>query len=165
MQTYLVHTRQPLRLVHDLGWRGALGFHGLMGGLILSALVHPLFYGLLLYHGLMGRLLTPSDSLVGQTCWILACINLAAGYLVSILVGIVSVRSRGRHGLARSAVFMPITWLLISLAAYRALTQLVRDPFLWEKTEHGSSFAAGSAAGVRLSASAPGNGRPADGTG
>ena len=60
---------------------------------------------------------------------------------------------------------MPVTWLLISLAAYRALIQLVRDPFLWEKTEHGSSFAAANAAGARLSAGAPGNGHPADGTG
>jgi glycosyltransferase XagB len=41
MQTYLVHTRQPWRLNAELGLRGALGFHGLMGALILSALVHP----------------------------------------------------------------------------------------------------------------------------
>ena len=165
MQTYLVHTRQPLRLVHDLGWRGALGFHALMGGLILSALVHPLFYALLLYHGLTGGLLARGDTAIGQACWALACLNLVAGYLVSILVGIVSVRGRARRGLARSALFMPVTWLLISLAAYRALIQLVRDPFLWEKTEHGSSFAAANAAGARLSAGAPGNGHPADGTG
>ena len=49
MQTYLVHTRAPRRLHAELGWRGSVGFHALMGGLILSALVHPLFYGLLVY--------------------------------------------------------------------------------------------------------------------
>ena len=43
LQTYLVHTRQPFRLTAELGLRGALGFHALMGALILSALVH-LFY-------------------------------------------------------------------------------------------------------------------------
>jgi hypothetical protein len=33
---------------------------------------------------------------------------------------------------------MPVLWLLMSAAAYRALYQLVRDPYLWEKTEHGA---------------------------
>ena len=31
---------------------------------------------------------------------------------------------------------MPLYWLLISLAAYRALGQLIAAPHLWEKTEH-----------------------------
>jgi len=34
---------------------------------------------------------------------------------------------------------MPLYWLLISLAAYRALLQLITRPFYWEKTEHGVS--------------------------
>jgi hypothetical protein len=31
---------------------------------------------------------------------------------------------------------MPLYWLLISFASYRAVWQLLRQPFLWEKTEH-----------------------------
>ena len=54
-----------------------------------------------------------------------------------ILVGALSVWRRGRRRLALSALFMPVIWLLMSAAAYRALWQLVRDPYLWEKTEHG----------------------------
>ena len=30
-------------------------------------------------------------------------------------------------------------WVLISVAAYRGLWQLIRDPFFWEKTQHGIS--------------------------
>lgn len=137
MQTYLVHTRRPWRLNAELGMRGALGFHALMGALILSALVHPLFYVLLACHALQGELLTPSDTTAGAIFWTVACINLAGGYVASILVGALSVWRRGRRGLALSAVLMPVIWLLMSVAAYRALYQLVRDPYLWEKTEHG----------------------------
>lgn len=37
----------------------------------------------------------------------------------------------------------PAYWLLISFASYRALLQLITNPFHWEKTEHGvSSFTA-----------------------
>ena len=92
MQTYLVHTRQPWRLNAELGLRGALGFHALMGALILSALVHPLFYVLVAYHVLHGELLTPSDTIAGAIFWTIACINLGAGYITSILVGASSCR-------------------------------------------------------------------------
>ena len=69
--------------------------------------------------------------------WAIALINLAFGYAVSILVGVISVWRRRRADLALHALLMPIYWLLISVAAYRALYQLARDPYLWEKTEHG----------------------------
>jgi glycosyltransferase XagB len=137
MKTYLVHTRQPWRLSAELGPRGAIGFHALMGGLILSALVHPLFYVLLVYHVLSGQLFAPADSVAGPVFWSIACVNLAVGYVSSILVGALSVWRRGRRSLALSALFMPICWLLVSAAAYRALYHLLRHPYLWEKTEHG----------------------------
>ena len=34
---------------------------------------------------------------------------------------------------------MPVYWLLISAAGYRALVQLFTRPHHWEKTEHGHS--------------------------
>ena len=137
IQTYLVHTRRPWRLNAELGWRGALGLHILMGGLILSALAHPWFYALLAYHVMSGQLFAPADSLAGAAVWTIACINLGAGYLISMLVGALSVWRRGRPGLVLSALLMPLTWLLISAAAYRALYQFATRPYLWEKTEHG----------------------------
>jgi hypothetical protein len=70
--------------------------------------------------------------------WATALVNLGAGYAISILVGMLSVWRRGRPGLAMFALFLPIYWFLISLAAYRALYQLARTPYLWEKTEHGA---------------------------
>jgi hypothetical protein len=137
MQTYLVHTRQPWRLNAELGVRGALGFHAVMGGLVLSALVHPLFYALLGWHAVSGRLLAPADSFAGTVLWTVAWINLAAGYLMSICVGALSAVRRGQPRLALSALLMPLCWLLVSAAAYRALYQLAKDPYFWEKTEHG----------------------------
>ena len=36
-------------------------------------------------------------------------------------------------------VLTPLHWLLLSLAAWRALYQLVFAPYVWEKTEHGQA--------------------------
>jgi len=46
---------------------------------------------------------------------------------------------RGWIDLSPFALLAPIYWLLISAAAYRALWQLVRNPWHWEKTPHGVS--------------------------
>jgi cellulose synthase/poly-beta-1,6-N-acetylglucosamine synthase-like glycosyltransferase len=140
MQTYLVHTRQPFQLTAELGGRGALGFHALMGALMISALVHPLFYMLLAYHAFAGELFAPADSAAGAVLWTVAWINLGAGYVASMLVGALSVWRRGRRYLAPSVLFMPVIWLLMSVAAYRALYQLIADPYRWEKTEHGNGL-------------------------
>ena len=138
MQTYLVHTRELRRLHRDLGLPASIGFHALMGGLIVSALVHPLFYLLLAAYWLSGELLAQAETTLGTVMWTIACINLALGYMVSILISVVSVWRRGRRGLAMFALLLPFYWLLISLAAYRAVYQFVRAPYLWEKTEHGA---------------------------
>jgi glycosyltransferase XagB len=137
MQTYLVHTRQPWRLGAELGLRGALGFHVLMGGLVVLALMHPLFYVALAYHVASGQLLAPAETPAGAAFWIVAWVNLAAGYLTSMAVGAACAWRRGQPGLMWAVLSMPLCWLLVSAAAYRALYQLARDPYLWEKTEHG----------------------------
>jgi hypothetical protein len=132
-----VHTRQPWRLGVELGLRGALGFHVLMGGLVFLALMHPLLYVALVHHAMSGQLLTAAETPAGTAFWVIAWVNLAAGYLISMVVGAACTWRRDQPGLIWSVLSMPLCWLLVSAAAYRALYQLATDPYLWEKTEHG----------------------------
>jgi glycosyltransferase XagB len=136
IQTYLVHTRHPAALWRDLGLVRTLGFHLYMGGLILSALVHPIFYVIVAADVLVGIQIFAFNETIGPMFFMVAIGNLLTGYTASIIVGIVSVRRRN-HKLTLSALMMPFYWLLISFAAYRALWQLYWDPFRWEKTPHG----------------------------
>ena len=136
VQTYLVHMRAPFRLARDLGVRGFLAFQILMGAQIVSALAHPLFMGVLaveLYRG--GAFLQP-ESVFGGLFWALALFNLGIGYLISILLGAVTVKARGVTGLTGAIFFMPVYWFLVSFAAYRAVWQFFTRPHHWEKTEH-----------------------------
>ena len=133
MQTYAVHMRDPQQLWHDLGaWR-FLGFQVTLGGMILSALVHPWFYAVTAYKLLAGQTIFPADN----TLWSLCCFNLAAGYLAGISLGLIAAwRSQGRVS-ALSAFLVPFYWLAISVASYRALHDLYMRPYHWEKTPHG----------------------------
>ena len=136
LQTFLVHTRNTARLRRDMGTWRYLGFQAVLGGAILSALIHPLFYLGLILEFLSGDLLSKPTDLFGNTLWHAALINLSCGYLAAILLAWVTLIRRGIPSLIFHTLTMPVYWLLISFAAYRAVFQLVWNPFLWEKTRH-----------------------------
>lgn len=139
MQTYIVVTRRPLAHVRELGLRRALGLHLVMGGMMLSALVHPLCLAWIGYQSVAGGIQSTGDS-VEAVLLAVAMLNLVLGYTSAMAAGAAAAWKRGWSRTAASALAMPLYWLLVSLAAYRALVQLVHAPHLWEKTEHGHSI-------------------------
>ena len=136
MQTYLVHMRNPWRTLRDLGWRQFAGLQVLMGGMILSAIVHPWFYVAIAADVAYGPQTILRDDALSRVVKVVTVTNLVLGYVSGVALGIVAMRGRGRQRLAAWALFMPFYWLLISLAAYRALFQLATSPYRWEKTQH-----------------------------
>jgi cellulose synthase/poly-beta-1,6-N-acetylglucosamine synthase-like glycosyltransferase len=133
MQTWLVHMRSPRRLVRELGLSGFVVFQLLVGGTVLAALVHSVFAAVLLGQFAMQFMNeAASGMLLGLHLPVLI-----AGYLVSAAVALVGLLRRRLFSCIWALLLMPIYWLLLSLAAWRALFQLVRDPYRWEKTEHG----------------------------
>ncbi|WP_170144341.1 glycosyltransferase family 2 protein [Dichotomicrobium thermohalophilum] len=139
MQTYAVHMRQPERLRAELGLGGFWAFQGLFAAVVISTLAHPLFYILLAYDSVHGGFMRQAESVLGLHFWAIATFNLIAGYGAAIVLGVVSLRARGVANLLPQILLIPVYWLCISVAAYRALYQLVADPFYWEKTQHGVS--------------------------
>ncbi len=113
-----------------------MGLHVLMGGMLLSAFVHPWFYVLAAYDAVGGTLFAPPEAVIGRSLWWLGLVNLVSGYLTGAALGAVAITRRGRKGLAPQVLLMPVYWLLISFAAYRAAWQFAIAPFFWEKTEH-----------------------------
>jgi glycosyltransferase XagB len=137
VQTWLVHMRVPSALWRELGPRGFLAFQIMVGGTVLSALAHPWFYVLAGLELAGGGLLARPESLFGWPFWLIAWFDLSAGYVASMGLGLLAVRRRGYRALLKQIPLMPLYWLLISAAAYRALWQFMTARFEWEKTEHG----------------------------
>jgi cellulose synthase/poly-beta-1,6-N-acetylglucosamine synthase-like glycosyltransferase len=137
MQTWLVHMRQPGRLLRELGPTGFLTFQLIVGGNALAALVHPLFMAALIYSVVSGAPMWRGDS---ATVAILAAVygtTVVIGYLTSAFLGWLGLARRGLRSTAWVLLLTPAHWLLLSLAAWRALYQLATAPYAWEKTEHG----------------------------
>ena len=136
MQTWLVHNRRPLRLLRELGLVRFVAFQAFVGGVVASALLHPVFLGVLAFEVANGELFNSAEATVDQALVAVAAFNLVAGYLVGIATAALAAGRRGLWRLFPSLVLMPAYWLLISAAAWRALVQLLRAPHLWEKTHH-----------------------------
>ena len=137
MQTWLVHMRHPVRLARELGVGGFLTFQLVVGGTVLSALVHPVFIAMFGYAVARNSVLPSGIDLASAALASLCGGALIAGYLTSATLGLLGLKRRKllRHGFV--LLLMPLHWLLLSVAAWRALWQLLRDPFRWEKTAHG----------------------------
>jgi glycosyltransferase XagB len=134
MQTLLVHTRAPRRLFTEVGWRGLLSMAVMLGGAVWSSLVNPLLWLVFVASCLCHRV---AASVPDRLALIAGLSLLAANILLAALA--LTGRSKARR-LADFcyALSYPAYWLLLSAAACRALWQLLRDPFRWEKTPHGA---------------------------
>ena len=137
MQTWLVHMRDPARVARELGFSGFLAFQLVVGGTVLSALVHPVFIAVAGYLAATNQLFDTAGSAFGAALLWLYLGALVSGYLTSAALGLIGLKRRGllRHGWV--LLLMPLHWLLLSVAAWRALYQLLFNPFHWEKTAHG----------------------------
>jgi cellulose synthase/poly-beta-1,6-N-acetylglucosamine synthase-like glycosyltransferase len=143
LQTFLVHVRSPRRTYRELGFKGMLGLVLFVGGTPVLAMLNPVFWGLTALWWLdrpsfVAELFPSALYYVGMACWIL-------GGLFLVYSGVANARVSGKPQLALAALVVPLYWAMMSLAALKALIQLVLQPSYWEKTTHG--LASGGAPG------------------
>jgi cellulose synthase/poly-beta-1,6-N-acetylglucosamine synthase-like glycosyltransferase len=154
MQTWRVHMREPRRLWRQAGPRGFLTLNIIVGGNVLTALAYPV-----LVIELAAYLLT---NITGGTSGLFFTGSLAPLHIATITAGFASTVAIGLMGLARRdrlrsgwvLALTPFYWGCLSIAAWRALWQLWRDPYRWEKTEHGLTRSGPSTAAPRAKATA-----------
>jgi cellulose synthase/poly-beta-1,6-N-acetylglucosamine synthase-like glycosyltransferase len=137
MQTWGVHMREPGRLWRQAGLRGFFALNVIIGGNVLTALAYPmLVIELAAYVVTAGAGIMPGWFLTGSLLP-LHIATFAAGLVSTVVVGLMGLARRGRLRTGWVLAATPFYWGCLSIAAWRALWQLWRDPYRWEKTEHG----------------------------
>jgi glycosyltransferase involved in cell wall biosynthesis len=134
MMTYAVHMRQPLALWRDLGGSGFLAVQCLFLGSVLGALTMPFLF--LMIGGMIGL------PVPGMTPEALRTAGTAMLWLegVNLLVWTAGIRARKHRGLLWVLPLLHVYFLLSSIAALKAMAELVTRPFFWDKTSHGISL-------------------------
>jgi hypothetical protein len=137
MQTWLVHTRYPIRSIQRLGIRKWAAAQLFMGGTILSFLTTPLLWMIFVYW-LISR--SPwLDYLFPEWVLYISLFNLIFGNALGIYLNMIAVFRRRYYKLIFYSLLNPLYWLLHSAAGYMAIWQLYANTFYWEKTRHGLS--------------------------
>ena len=135
MQTSLVHARQPLKLLKQIGWLRFLSFALLVGGTPLT------FLGVIPFYVLTALTLLVPGAVNPQVfpVWLLwiCLVNFVIGSSVMVYLSMMGPYKRGTFNLSLWALLNPVYWLLHSIAAYKGLWQLITRPHYWEKTDHG----------------------------
>jgi len=136
MQTWLVYSRNPIRLIRSIGLRNFLAFNFFIGGTPATALAAPLWIPFVFWLITRSHTIEP---LFPETTLYAALINLLLGNFFGIYLNMIAVFMRGNYDLLPYALANPLYWLMQSVAAYKAVGQLFTKPFYWEKTTHGIS--------------------------
>lgn len=137
MQTWLVHMRNPARLLRHAGVSGFLGFQLFVGGTFLTALLNPLMWAVFLYSVLFGSV--PYAGFLSAPSADFALLGLVAGNVLFTYLAMLGPYRRGWLDLTPQGFTAPFYWALISAASYRGLWHLFVKPWHWEKTHHGRS--------------------------
>jgi glycosyltransferase XagB len=135
MQTWLVHMRHPRRLYRDLGLGGFVSFGLFVGGTPLLALLNPVFWILTIvwfvgHPPLVIALFPAWLYYAGMVCLVL-------GNFAFLYTAMLTARTAGPPRLVFAAILSPAYWVMMSIAAIKALVQLIAAPSFWEKTIHG----------------------------
>ncbi|NHC44729.1 glycosyltransferase [Motilibacter sp. K478] len=137
LQTWIVHNRHPVQLIRTIGWKGYLGFTLFVAGTPVLAALNPVFWYLAIAWfvaepGVIAALFPGYVYYPSMVCFVL-------GNFAMIYAGLVSARAARRFDLLVAALTFPGYWVMMSLAAVKAVVQLVLQPSYWEKTTHGLS--------------------------
>jgi len=134
MQTFIVHNRAPGLFLKDIGWRGFLGFEVLVGGMILTSLLHSV-----LAVSIGVRLaLEGTAGLVPRDVWDwLSLAILISGYAGAFAIQVSGLIHQRAYSLLPLQVLLPAYWFLHSFASVRAAYELIVKPVYWAKTTHG----------------------------
>jgi cellulose synthase/poly-beta-1,6-N-acetylglucosamine synthase-like glycosyltransferase len=137
LQTWLVLMRHPLRTAREMGPFSFFVFQLLVGGMLVAALSHP---GLLVFITLsvlsLMQIPAPQPNLFTTMMLVMDIFNILGSYAVFFVLGATPMTDREKKGMGWKWAMIPVYWMAVSLAAWKAVIELRLKPFHWNKTPH-----------------------------
>ena len=135
LQTWLVHMRNPRQAVGDLGFRSFAVLNVLSAGMLISAIAHPILIASAVAIA-VDLVLAKTPCPFRSALFLVDAANIGCGYLSFLLLGRQALSPQERKGFWKIVFLTPVYWLMMSMAAWRCVWQIVRQPHHWEKTTH-----------------------------
>ncbi len=135
LQTFLIHLRSPRRLVREIGAKGSLHLCAFVGGTPVLAALNPVFW-ILTIMWFVGQPHFVREIFPAPVYYVSLLLWAFGNFLLWYLT-VLTARHTKPEGLVLAAMLVPVYWVMMSVAALKAMWQLVMTPSFWEKTTHG----------------------------
>ncbi|KJF75152.1 glycosyltransferase family 2 protein [Agrobacterium arsenijevicii] len=137
LQSWLVMTRTPFTTTRHMGWIAYIVFQLLIGGMLLSSLAHPLLFVSFAFMAMAVRE-NGADMLLSWQglLFFIDTLNIFGSYAIFVLMGRRRMIPYEKQQVGQRWLAIPLYWLMLSVAAWRAVVELKTRPFVWNKTPH-----------------------------
>ncbi|WP_417579813.1 glycosyltransferase [Pelagibacterium sp.] len=132
MQTLLVHSARPTKLLSDLGWANLMAFYIFVGGMVLSQSVHGIFLVITL-----ASLVHDLVVFGGTNIWmVFSLCTLLFGYAGAVVISLIGLERIDRNNIAPWLFALPAYWMMAWCSVMIAAYELIFRPYHWSKTRH-----------------------------
>lgn len=138
MQTYLVHMRRPGDFIRHWKEPHVITFQLIVGGKVLSMFINPLMWLTTISYFCLRPIVGPFiESLYPTPILYMGIFSLVFGNFLYMYYYMIGCAKRGHDDIIKYAFLVPFYWLFMSIAAWKALYDMVKRPHFWPKTIHG----------------------------
>lgn len=121
-------TRAPFTTARHMGWGAYTVFQLLIGGMLLSSLTHPLLFVSFAFMVVAIRE-NGADMLLSWqgALFLIDTLNIFGSYAIFVLMGRNRMIAYEKQQIGRRWMAIPLYWLMMSVAAWRAVVELKPD--------------------------------------
>jgi cellulose synthase/poly-beta-1,6-N-acetylglucosamine synthase-like glycosyltransferase len=134
--TWLVHMRSPGDLLRDLGFLRFLGVQTLLLATFTQFACAPLLWS---FWVTLAGFEHPVASTLGAPTALFMVWFFICAELLNLAISLVAVSRKEHRHLMPYVLTLPFYYPMAAISAYKAIKELVVEPFYWDKTEHGIS--------------------------
>ena len=134
MITWCVHMRHPGQLLREMGLKRFLGIQTIFLATFSQFACAPLLWSF--WITLFG-VTHPIEMTLGPVVLWTMVITFLVAELINLSISMVAVSGREHRHLMKFVPTLPFYFPMGALAAYKALYEIIKRPFFWDKTQHG----------------------------
>ena len=138
IQTYLVHNRRQREFFKNNKIKDFLSFQLVVGVKVISVFINPVMWVItacyFLFRAKTGLFI---ESLFPGPILYIGVFSLIFGNFLYIYYYMIGASKREYNSLVKYVFLVPLYWLGMSLAAWRAVYEVIFHPHYWYKTAHG----------------------------
>lgn len=138
IQTYFVHMRRPNEFINTWSEPHFFFFQLIVGGKVLSLFINPIMWAITIsYFVFWSTVGDFVESLFPTAIFYMAVFSLVFGNFLYLYYYMIGSAKREHYGIIKFVFLVPLYWLAMSVAAFKAIWDLMVTPHRWAKTKHG----------------------------